>query len=252
VPEFSLRRNLFGHVNRRKKDDSRSAHGGVRLGRTKGVIMLYRKILITLFTAFILALGGLNVANADIPDWFWGSLFTWADGVSAEVDEAQADVVAMQGQVDALTAQVAMVNTLVVLDNNDDVVGPAIIDLNVQDEVWAMVDTSSGPFMVRMQTDGPAPTTLYYLAHDCPGNNPQVTGDADYQQGLIRPALAVVIENAMYAGDTDNINCNLGELSFRDSETEVCNNISGACTMPLISIGDFPSFQAPFRVKTLP
>jgi hypothetical protein len=191
--------------------------------------------------------------SAFAADWQTPLMWDWIVGTAnPQLIALASEDASQQAEIDALTAQVATVNALVVLDNNDDVVGPAVIDPNVQDEVWAMVDTNSGPFMVRMQTDGPAPTTLYYLAHDCPGNNPQVTGDADYQQGLIRPALAVVIENAMYAGDTDNITCDLGEMSFRDPETEVCNNNSGACTMPLISIGDFPSFQAPFRVKTLP
>ena len=215
---------------------------GVRSRVDGETVMSKRKGWFTAITAvFILSLTGLNSVRADVPNWFIDLVF----GVGATN-------IAQQAEIDALTAQVATVNALVVLDNNDDVVGPAIIDPNVQDEVLTMVNTNSGPFMVRMQADGPAPTALYYLAHDCPGNNPQVKNDAGYQQGLIGPALAVVIGNAMYAGDTGNIACNLGEGSFRDPETEVCNNISGACTMPLISIGDFPSFQAPFRVKTLP
>ena len=195
----------------------------------------------------------LAYQSAFAADWQTPFMWDWILGTaSPQLIALASENASQQAEIDALTAQVATVNALVVLDNNDDVVGPAIIDPNVQDEVWTMVDTNSGPFMVRMQADGPAPTTLWYLAPDCPGNNPRVTGDADYQQGLIRPALAVVIGNAMYAGDTDNITCDLGEMSFRDPETEVCNNNSGACTMPLISIGDFPSFQAPFRVKTLP
>jgi hypothetical protein len=195
----------------------------------------------------------LAYQSAFAADWQTPLIWDWVLGTaSPQLIALASENASQQAEIDALTAQVATVNALVVLDNNDDVVGPAIIDPNVQDEVWTMVDTNSGPFMVRMQADGPAPTTLYYFAHDCPGNNPQVKNDAGYQQGLIGPALAVVIGNAMYAGDTGNITCNLGEGSFRDPETEVCTNISGACTMPLISIGDFPSFQAPFRVKTLP
>jgi hypothetical protein len=61
--------------------------------------MFKRKAWFTGISAvFVLALTGFNTVRADIPSWFWNTLFTWADGVTAEVDALEARVIALEAE----------------------------------------------------------------------------------------------------------------------------------------------------------
>jgi hypothetical protein len=72
------------------------------------------------FTVFavstLILLSTFSIARADIPSWFWASLFNWADGVTAEVDAVEALVADQQAQIDALTAQIETLQANSVLD----------------------------------------------------------------------------------------------------------------------------------------
>ncbi|MGI9309778.1 MAG: hypothetical protein ACR2P6_10985 [Gammaproteobacteria bacterium] len=43
-------------------------------------------------------LGTTSVGRADIPGWFWPTLFNWADGVTAEVDALEARVATLEAE----------------------------------------------------------------------------------------------------------------------------------------------------------
>jgi hypothetical protein len=68
--------------------------------------MFKRKFWFTGIAAvFFLTLSGFNTVRADIPSWFWNTLFTWAASVTDEVDALEAEVVAQQAQIVVLEAQ---------------------------------------------------------------------------------------------------------------------------------------------------
>jgi len=46
----------------------------------------------------VIFLGTMSVGRADVPSWFWSTLFNWADGVEAEVDALEARVIELEGQ----------------------------------------------------------------------------------------------------------------------------------------------------------
>ena len=68
--------------------------------------MFKRKFWFTGIAAvFFLTLSGFNTVRADVPGWFWNTLFTWAASVTDEVESLEAEVAAQQAEIVALEAQ---------------------------------------------------------------------------------------------------------------------------------------------------
>lgn len=82
----------------------------------------------------VFLLTGANAVRADIPSWFWGSLFNWADGVTAEVDAVDARVAALEAQVAAMDAYIVQLQAYVEVDETTNPTRPTVrvIGANLQ------------------------------------------------------------------------------------------------------------------------
>jgi hypothetical protein len=65
--------------------------GGISMSKSK-----FAFAAVAVFAAVFL--GTASVGRADVPSWFWGALFNWADAVKADVDALEARVIALEAE----------------------------------------------------------------------------------------------------------------------------------------------------------